>query len=58
MTVEGIQTLVAALGDIRDILERADLTDKAEVYRQLGVRLIYHPGKRIVRDETNLDSHN
>lgn len=58
MTLEEIQMLVTALGDIRDVLEKADPADKAEVYRQLGLRLTYQPGTRIVRAETDLDPHN
>lgn len=57
MSKEEIQTLIEALGNIRDVLEDADPTDKAEVYRQLGLRLTYRPGKRTVRAETNLDPH-
>jgi site-specific DNA recombinase len=42
---------------MRDVLVDADPADKAEVYRQLGLRLTYQPGKRAVRVETCLDPH-
>ncbi|MDI5979833.1 recombinase family protein [Amycolatopsis magusensis] len=57
MSSEEIQGLVEALGSIRQVLTEADPTDKAEVYRQLGLRLTYQPGKRTVRAEATLDSH-
>ncbi|WP_446214600.1 hypothetical protein [Micromonospora sp. IBSANI012] len=38
-----ITTLVTALGDIAAVLRDADPADKAEVYRQLELRLAYHP---------------
>ncbi|WP_435155490.1 hypothetical protein, partial [Amycolatopsis sacchari] len=56
MKVE-IRHLAEELGDIRQALIDADPDDKAEVYRQLGLRLTYHPAKRTVRAETNLDPH-
>ena len=49
LTREQIDDLVAALGDIVNVLREADPTDRAEVYRQLGLRLTYHPGKQKVR---------
>ncbi|MCK2238962.1 MULTISPECIES: hypothetical protein [unclassified Crossiella] len=32
MTMEEIQTLITTLGDIRDVLEKANRADEAEVY--------------------------
>ena len=32
----------------------ADPADKAEIYSQLGLRLTYQPGQRIVRAEAHL----
>lgn len=40
--------MVDALGDIVATLIEADPTDKAEVYRQLGLRLTYQPKTGIV----------
>ncbi|MEU5789531.1 hypothetical protein ABZ754_17590 [Micromonospora purpureochromogenes] len=38
-----ITTLVTALGEITTVLRDADPVDKAEVYRQLGLRLHLPP---------------
>jgi hypothetical protein len=35
--------------------ERRRPADKAEIYSQLGLRLTYQPGQRIVRAEAHLD---
>ncbi|MEV4824626.1 hypothetical protein [Micromonospora sp. NPDC049274] len=43
MTQAEITTLVQTLGNIVTVLRDADPTDKAEVCRQLGLRLTYHP---------------
>jgi hypothetical protein len=34
---------------VRTVLRHADLADKAEIYAQLGLRLIWHPTGRTVR---------
>jgi site-specific DNA recombinase len=52
-----ITNLVAALGDIATVLRDADPTDKAEVYRQLGLRLTYQPETQTVRAEVDLNAH-
>ena len=49
MTREQITALVQQLGDITTALADADPTDRAEVYRQLGLRLTYHPEQQKVR---------
>ncbi len=54
---EQIATMVAALGDVRQVLGNADPDDEAEVYRQLRLPATYHPGKRTVRVEKSLDPH-
>jgi hypothetical protein len=41
-----ISDLVTRLGDIITVLHQAD---PAEVYRQLGLRLTYHPAQQKVR---------
>lgn len=43
MTRDQLRALIDALGDPRAALRRADPDDKAAVYRQLGLRLTYHP---------------
>ncbi|KAB1900676.1 hypothetical protein F8279_29300 [Micromonospora sp. AMSO1212t] len=52
-----ITTLVTALGDITTVLRNADPADKAEVYRQLGLRLNYQPETQTVRAEVELSAH-
>ncbi|MFG2068115.1 hypothetical protein ACGFKZ_14815, partial [Micromonospora tulbaghiae] len=52
-----ITTLVTALGDIATVLRNADPADKAEVYRQLGLRLNYQPETQTVRAEVDLSAH-
>ena len=49
MTADEINTLVEAMAGIATVLRQADPADKAEVYRQLGIRLTYHPEQRKVR---------
>ena len=36
------------LGDLIQVLQDADPTDKAEVFRRLGLTLTYHPEDRRV----------
>lgn len=57
MSKQEIEVLVQTLGNIRHVLADADPDDQAEVYRQLGLRLTYHPAKRLVRAEAHLDPH-
>ncbi|MEU5914667.1 hypothetical protein [Micromonospora sp. NPDC047527] len=52
-----ITTLVTALGDIAAVLRDADPADKAEVYRQLGLRLNYQTETQTVRAEVDLSAH-
>ncbi|MEV4814983.1 hypothetical protein [Micromonospora tulbaghiae] len=52
-----ITTLVTALGDITTVLRNADPADKAEVYRQLGLRLNYQPETQTVHAEVDLSAH-
>ncbi|WP_407659357.1 hypothetical protein [Jiangella rhizosphaerae] len=54
MTRAEIETLVDALGNLHTVLSAADPNDKAEIYRQLNLRLTYRPEKRLVRAETTL----
>jgi site-specific DNA recombinase len=48
MTEAEIQAIVDKLGSVAEVLSNADPLDKAEVFRQLGLRLTYHPGRRLV----------
>jgi site-specific DNA recombinase len=52
-----ITQLVDTLGDASAVLRRADPHVKAEVYRQLGLRLNYSPETETVRAEITLDAH-
>ncbi len=53
MTGEEIARMVPALGSLVMVLADANPPDKAEVYRQLGLTLIYHPdGKRVQAEVT------
>ncbi|MEW2592664.1 hypothetical protein AB0893_19855 [Micromonospora aurantiaca] len=52
-----IRALVTALGDITTVLRDAGPADKAEVYRQLGLRLNYQPETQTVRAEVDLSAH-
>jgi site-specific DNA recombinase len=53
MTADEINTLVEAMSGIASILRQADPTDKAEVYRQLGIKLTYKPGLRSIQAEAS-----
>ena len=53
MTSAEINTVVDALAGIATVLRRADPADKAEVYRQLGLKLTYEPGPRIITAEAH-----
>ncbi|WP_433534558.1 hypothetical protein ACQPZK_20520 [Micromonospora sp. CA-249363] len=52
-----ITALVDALGDITTVLRDADPADKAEVYRQLRLRLNYQPETQTVRAAVDLSAH-
>ncbi|MET8121102.1 hypothetical protein [Micromonospora sp. NPDC005291] len=52
-----IADLVQALGDIATVLRDADPADKAEVYRQLGLRLTYQTETQTVRAAVDLSAH-
>jgi site-specific DNA recombinase len=52
---EQIRSLVDTISSVRGVLARAEPADKDEVYKQLGLRLTYQPGPRIVRAEATLN---
>jgi site-specific DNA recombinase len=54
MTRDQVASIVTGLGDILAVLADADPADKAEIYSQLGLRLTYQPGQRIIRAEAHL----
>ena len=47
--LEEIDNVVESLSGISAILRRANPADKAEVYRQLGIRLTYKPALRLIQ---------
>jgi hypothetical protein len=48
MTEQEIRSVVDKLAKIAHVLADADPNDKSEIFRQLGLKLTYHPGRRIV----------
>jgi site-specific DNA recombinase len=48
MAPDDIAAIVAALGDLARVVQDADAADKAEIYTQLGLKLTYQPGRRLV----------
>ncbi len=47
LTADEVKALVTALKDIVNVLDHADIADKADLYEQLGVELTYHPDGRV-----------
>ena len=56
MSREQIRSLVDTISSVRGVLARAEPADKTEVYNQIGLRLTYQPGPRIVRAEATQNS--
>jgi site-specific DNA recombinase len=48
VTEAEIGSVVDKLADIARVLSDADPSGKSEIYRELGLRLTYHPGREIV----------
>ena len=48
MSEAEVKAIVDRLADIAGVLHDANPHDKAEVFRQLGLKLTYHPGRKIV----------
>jgi hypothetical protein len=46
MTEAEIRAIVDKLADIAAVLHDADPEDKGEIFRQLGFKLTYHPGRQ------------
>lgn len=53
MSRNDIHAMVDTLGGLLDVLRHADPADKAEVYRELGVRLTYNHTEHTVLAEPN-----
>lgn len=54
LTEEEIVEMVATIGDLRRALRNADPKDRAEVYGELGLRLIYEPARNAVIAQAQL----
>ncbi|MDQ4031049.1 MAG: hypothetical protein M3332_01765 [Actinomycetota bacterium] len=52
MSRDDIRAMVDTLGGLLNALRHADPADKAEVYRELGIRLTYHHTQHTVLAET------
>ena len=48
MSEAEIKAIVDRLADLARVLADADPNDKSEIFRQLGLRLTYHPGRGLV----------
>jgi hypothetical protein len=48
MTEREIGAIVDKLADIARVLADANADDKSEIFRRLGLKLTYHPGRRLV----------
>ena len=44
-----IEAIVDRLADLVSVLADADPNDKSEIFRQLGLKLTYHPGRGLVK---------
>ena len=49
MTQQEIKSIVDKFADIARVLMDADPDDKAEIFRHLGLKLTYHPGRQLVK---------
>jgi hypothetical protein len=48
---------VDKLADIALVLRDADPDDKAEIFRQLGLKLTYHPGRQLMEAQIEVPQH-
>ena len=57
MSEAEIKAVVDKLADIALVLRDADPDDKAEIFRQLGPKLTYHPGRQLVEAQVEVPRH-
>jgi hypothetical protein len=57
MSEAEIKAVVDKLADIALVLQDADPDDKAEIFRQLGLKLTYHPGRQLVEAQIEVPQH-
>lgn len=55
MSRADLTSLIDSLGDLLGVLANADPADKAEVYRDLGLRLTYQPSRQTIQGEIKID---
>ena len=55
LTEHAIQQIIQSLGDIRDVIRKADPASKARIYNPLELRLTYQPGQNRVHAQANLN---
>lgn len=48
MTRDEVSTVLTELGDLARVVVQAEAADKAELYRELGLKLTYRPEKQLV----------
>ena len=48
--------MIGKLGDMAAVVQAADPNDKAEVYQQMGLKLTYQPGRKLVHGAIQLDA--
>jgi hypothetical protein len=53
MTEAEIKVIVDKLANVVRVLHDADPEDKGEIFRQLGLKLTYYPGRRLVQARSN-----
>ena len=49
--------MVDRLADITRVVQDADPDDKAEIFRQLSLKLTYHPGRQLVEAQIEAPQH-
>jgi site-specific DNA recombinase len=54
LTEDDIRTLIAGLGDLRDVIRDAEPAVKAAIYEQLGLKVTYLPGEDKLRADVTI----
>jgi hypothetical protein len=57
MSEAEIQAIVEKLADIALVLQNADPDDKAEIFRQLALKVTHHPGRQLVEAQIEVPQH-
>lgn len=57
MTQQEIKSIVDKFADIARVLMDSDPDGKAEICRQLGLKLTYHPGRQLVKAQFDASQH-